>query len=109
MPRFSPEFAAMLSDLHARIARVVEVAREEGRAHGLDEIRSLVGGGAAASPVRRGPGRPRGSRNLASAAAAPAAGPKKRRKNSWSGLTPEQRLARVNAIRKGKGLPPKSA
>ena len=33
----------------------------------------------------------------------------KKRKNSWSGLSAEARLARVNAIRKGRGLPPKSA
>lgn len=34
---------------------------------------------------------------------------KKRKANSWAGLTPAQRLARVNEIRKGKGLPAKAA
>ena len=41
--------------------------------------------------------------------AAKAAKPKtksgKPRKNPWANLTPEQRLKRVNAIRKGRGLP----
>lgn len=32
---------------------------------------------------------------------------KAKRKNPWANLTPEQRLARVNAIRAGRGLPPK--
>lgn len=35
--------------------------------------------------------------------------PKKKRRSSWAGLTPEQKLQRVNAIRKGRGLPPKEA
>lgn len=35
--------------------------------------------------------------------------PKKKRRNPWANLTPEQRQARVNAIRKGKGLPPTGA
>src|ERR1041385_4204183 len=104
MPRTSPEFAALVSDLHARLARVVEAAHQEGRAQALGEIRSLVGSGA---PVKRGPGRPRGSKNRPKAAAA--SKPRRRRKNSWSGLSPEARLARINAIRKGRGLPPKTS
>ena len=31
----------------------------------------------------------------------------KPRKNPWANLTPKEHLARVNAIRKGRGLPPK--
>lgn len=31
------------------------------------------------------------------------------RRNPWADMTPEQRLARVNAIRKGRGLPPRKA
>ena len=53
---------------------------------------------------RRRPGRPR-------KAVAAEASPRRRkgglRRNPWEGLSDEQRLARVNAIRKGKGLPPK--
>ena len=104
MPRPSSEFAALVSDLHARIARVVEAAHQHGRAQALTEIRSLVGSG---TPMNRGPGRPRGSKNKPKAAAAMK--PRKRRRNSWAGLTPAERLARVNAIRKGTGLPPRSA
>ena len=33
----------------------------------------------------------------------------KPRKSGWSNYTPEQRLARVNAIRKGRGLPLRKA
>ena len=102
MPQSSSELAALVSDLHARLARVVEAAHEEGRAQALGEIRSLVGGGAPAAPVHRGPGRPRGSKN------APKAGKSDGRRNSWAGMTPAARLARINSIRKGKGLPPRS-
>ncbi len=98
----SPETSALVADLHARVGRVVEAARQEGRARALNEIRSLVAGGAVA---KRGPGRP----PKAAAAGAPSK-PKKRdgRANSWSKLTPEARLARVNSLRKAKGLPPRS-
>lgn len=37
------------------------------------------------------------------------AAPARRCKNPWAGLSPAARLARVNAIRKGRGLPAKSA
>jgi hypothetical protein len=94
------ETSVLLDDLKARLERLTDVARQEGRAQALNEIRSLVGGDVA---VKRGPGRPPKAETMA----APAQ-PRKRRRNSWSGLTPEQRLVRVNAIRKGKGLPPKS-
>lgn len=43
----------------------------------------------------------------AALAAAPVAR-KKKRKNGWAGLTPAQRLARINGIRKGKGLAPRT-
>ena len=99
MPRLKNESSVLLADVQRRIEAIVEAARQEGRADALGQIRSLVGGPAAA--VKRGPGRP--------PKAASAAAPKKRRKNSWSGLTAEQRLARVNAIRKGKGLAPRES
>jgi len=51
-------------------------------------------------------GRPFGSKNKPKTTAS--AMPKQKRKNSWAGLSPAARLARVNAIRKGKGLPPRS-
>jgi hypothetical protein len=104
MPRPASETSALVADLTSRLARIIDAARAEGRSRALAEIQSLVGGGA---PAKRGPGRPRGSRNQPKAATAK---PKKRdgRRNSWSGMTPAARLARINAIRKGKGLPPRS-
>ena len=93
------ETSALLQDLTARMNRLVEVAVRQGREDALAEVRSLVGGG----EVKRGPGRPPKAATVGSASGMP----KKRRKNSWAGLSPEKRLARVNAIRKGKGLPPK--
>jgi len=105
MPSPSNELSALVSDLHARLTHVLEVARADGNARALRKIESLFGGGASA---KRGPGRPLGSKNRPKTAVA--ATPKKRdgRSNSWSRLTPTQRLARVNAIRKAKGLPPRS-
>jgi hypothetical protein len=106
MPRPASEPSDLVADLHARLDRLLEVARAEGRDEALANIRALVGGGAA--PARRGPGRPRGSKNKPKADGAPAK-PSGRRKNPWAGLSAEERLARVNAIRKGRGLPPKTA
>ena len=99
MTRVANETAALVADLWSRLEQLAEVARAEGRSQALANLQSVLAGGA---PVRRGPGRPKGSRNKPKTAAA-----RKPRKNSWSGLSPAQRLARVNAIRKGRGLPPK--
>lgn len=124
MARIKEESAALLADLTSRLERLVAAARKEGREDALTEVRALVGGAvgavtAAAAPARRGPGRPRkivGEAKPAKAEKAPKAGkaPKAKRaksksprKNPWADLTPEQRLARVNAIRVGRGLPPK--
>lgn len=104
MARMKNETSALLSDLHRRIDDLVAAARSEGRDEALGHIRSLVAGGA--MPVKRGPGRPPKS---ASSAFAAEAKPKKRRKNSWAGLSPAARLARINAIRKGKGLAPRES
>ena len=103
MPRIANETAALIADLKSRLDRVVQTAIAEGHAQALIEIRSLVGGEAA---QKRGPGRPRGSKNQPKATARRKSG--KPRKNPWAGLSPAERLARVNAIRKGRGLPPKS-
>jgi hypothetical protein len=107
MAQLNNEAATLLSDLTSRLEQLVAVATQEGRDAAIAEIRNLVGGGAV-GVVKRGPGRPKGSTNAPNSAAVPAK-PKKKRKNSWAGLSAEARLARVNAIRKGKGLPPKSA
>ena len=105
MPRSASETSAVLADLHRRLQNVIAATRAEGHATALNEIRSRAGGGA---PMKRGPGRPKGSKNQIATATT---GKKPRRKgqSSWAGLTPAQHLARVNAIREGRGLPPKSA
>ena len=101
MPRPANDVAALVADLKSRLDRLAATARADGRTVALAQLQSLLGGGV----VRRGPGRPKGSRNKPNAAAV--AKPKQKRKNSWAGLSPAARLKRVNAIRKGKGLPPR--
>lgn len=101
MPRPANDIAALVADLKSRLDRLADTARSDGRAQALQSLQSVLAGGA---PVRRGPGRPKGSKNRPKAAK-----PRKARKNSWAGLSPAERLARVNAIRKGKGLPPRSS
>lgn len=105
MPRIEEETSTLLAELTGRFERLVAAARQEGRDAALGEVRSLVGGAAPANVVvRRGPGRPKGSTSdPKSDALAP---DKQKRRNSWDGLSAEARLARVNAVRKGKGLPP---
>lgn len=105
MPRIANETSAILADIQSRLEKLVEAARQEGRTDALEEVRALVGGGAAL-PARK-PGRPKGSGSKTTAKKTTKS--KKPRKNPWANLTPEQRLARVNAIRVGRGLPPKKA
>ena len=99
MPRVANDTAALVADLKTRLDRLAEIARSEGRTQALESLKFVLAGGA---PVRRGPGRPKGSRNKPKTAKS-----RKPRKNPWAGLSPAARLARVNAIREGKGLPPK--
>ena len=108
MARTAENSTSMAADLARRLANLVAAAKAEGRAEALAELRQLVAGGAA--PAKRGPGRPKGSRNKPKAGGtAKAAKSGKKRKNPWAALSAEQRLARVNAIRKGRGLAPKTA
>jgi hypothetical protein len=90
--------SVLLADLKNRIDTILAAARKQGHDEALANIRALVGE-TGVSSGRRGPGRPKDSMNK----------PRRARKNSWTGLSPDDRLARVNAIRKGKGLPPRSA
>ncbi len=92
MPRPRSDTGAGLADLQKRLKSLVETARKEGRADALAEVRSLVGGAVA----KRGPGRPRKVTK---------AKRKKKRKNPWANLTPKERLKRINAMRRGRGLP----
>ena len=83
------------TDLMARLERLIATARAEGRREALDEVRQLVGG---AEP--REPGRLAESK--------PARKTGKTRRNPWEGLSPAERLAKVNALRVGRGLAPKA-
>lgn len=103
MPRPNEDTKTLVADFTARLEKLVAAARSEGREAALTEVRALVGGAVnvAATAPRRG-------RKPGSGAAPKAAKPAKtkgKRKNPWAGLSPEARLARVNAIRKGRGLP----
>lgn len=97
MARIAEDSKSLAADLAARLDRLIAAARKEGREEALHEVRSLVGGAVA---MKRGPGRP-----PKSGAPAASAKPRKKRKNPWAALSPADRLARVNAIRKGRGLP----
>lgn len=102
MPPTKETARSILDDVVDRLERLVEAARATGRGAALGEVRSLLDG--AAAPRRRA-GRPARAPAKRKAARRKSSGP---RKNPWAGLTPEARLARVNAIRKGRGLPPKT-
>lgn len=102
MPRMKNETSTLIADLKSRLDRIVETARAEGRTRALAEIQALVGGGL---PVKRGPGRPPKS---SYAVAAPAAKPRKKRKNPWASMSAEQRADRVRKMLAGRGLKPKS-
>jgi hypothetical protein len=95
MPRIKNETDALLADLTARIGRLVETAKQEGRDDALAEVRQLTGATAASGKRARRSAKPAKPRSA------------KPRKNSWANLTPKARLARINAMRKGRGLPPK--
>jgi hypothetical protein len=101
MARLKEDTKTLIADLSARLAKLVEVAKKEGRESALTEVRALVGGA-----VNIGGGARRGRKPAAEKAEKPAKAKRKgKRKNPWAGLSPEARLARVNAIRKGRGLP----
>ena len=97
MPRIANNSDAILTDLQGRLARLVATAKQEGRDEALSQVRSLVSGGAATPTGKRG------RKPVAAKTARKKS--KKPRKNPWADLTPAQRLKRINAIRKGRGLP----
>ena len=115
MPRTAEDSKFLAADLAGRLARLVAAAKQEGRDAALAEVRSLIAGTEGGdgpsghAPVARKRGRPLGSTNKPRTDA-PAKAPKsgKSRKNPWAALSPADRLARVNAIRKGRGLAPKT-
>lgn len=78
------------------ISELVESAKMAGRAEAFAEMKSRLDGmNSVAKPVHR-------------AAAKKSAPTKAKKRGGWSGLTPEARLARINAIRKGRGLAPRT-
>src|SRR5262245_27191276 len=106
MPR-TTDAAVKLEQAFQAIRDVVANAKESGRAEALATIQGLIEG-RNRDMAKRGPGRPKGSKNKPKGVTKSGKSGKKR-KNSWAGLSPAEKLARVNAIRKGRGLPPKTA
>lgn len=96
-----PDREAVKARIVAMIDDLMEEARKQGMAEATDNLVQMLMSGR-----KRGPGRPPKNATTSSNVGG-AQKPGKKRKNSWSGLSAEQRLARVNAIRKGKGLPPR--
>jgi hypothetical protein len=114
MPRTAASTKSLVAEFTSNLERIVAAAHAEGRDAALAEVRGLIGGGASLAGslvVAQRRGRPFGSKNKApgAAAKAPKAKRAKARRSSWAGLSPEARLARVNAIRVGRGLAPKTA
>lgn len=102
MPRIANETGALLADLEKRLARLVDVARKEGREEALAEVRALVAGGAGAAK----PGR-KTTKKAAQKAAKKTSKPRKKRKNPWDSMTPAQRKERIRKMQAGRGLKPK--
>ena len=102
MPKKRRATSALVSDFESSLRQLVAAAKSEGRAGALADVRGLVSGdGAKAAGNTRGSHRSRGP------GAAQRTAKESARKNPWADLTPQQRLKRVNAIRKGRGLKPK--
>jgi len=93
MPRIANRTDALLSDLGKRLASLVQTARSEGREEALADLRNLVGSG----PAKRG--RPAGKTVKKRRKSG------KPRKNPWAKYTAAEKLARINKMRKGRGLP----
>ena len=103
MPRLKNDTDILVRDLVARLEKLVATARREGRESALAEVRSLVAGGG-----KQGGGSDKPARRKRRAAKRKRKSSKPR-KNPWLGLTPRQRLKRINAMRKGRGLPLKKS
>ena len=98
MPRLKADLNGLMTEFKARLAAVIDAARVEGRTNALAQIQKAVGGRNISPKTRR-------PRKRKAKATKNKSG--KKRKNPWAGLSPEMKLARVNAIRKGRGLEPK--
>lgn len=117
MPRIAENTDSLLADLRTRMERLIDVAKKEGRDEALADLRHLVAGGSApraASRERKAPEKAEKAEKAEKTDKAEKKASDKKltaagRKNPWAGLSPEARLARVNAIRKGRGLPLKTS
>ncbi len=98
MARMKASLDGLIEDFRKRLSVVIEEARDTGRADAMAEIQRAVGGRMNRAMGKRRSGRPAKAKMRKSG---------KKRKNPWAGLSPEKKLERVNAIRKGRGLPPK--
>ena len=96
MPRIANNTDALLKDLIARLEKLVDTARQEGREDALADVRSLVDGGATRRGAAAGTGESKPRKKST-----------KPRKNPWADMTPEQKQARVRKMLAGRGLKPK--
>ena len=103
MPRTSLVPAGLAAEFDALLRRLAAACKDAGREEALAQMRAVFDGAA----PRRGLGRPRGSKNKPKASKPARRKSGRKRKNPWTGLSPEARLKRINAIRKGRGLPTK--
>jgi hypothetical protein len=87
-----------LDQMRDALADLIEEAKEAGR----EEVRAAIQGAMSdEAPAPKG-----ASKKPAKARKAPAA--KKKRKNPWETMTPEQREERVRKMLAGRGLKPKA-
>ena len=98
MPRVANNTDAQMKDLIARLEKLVETARKEGRDEALADVRKVVEG--EATTTKR-------SRKAPAKAKKPRKKSKKPRKNPWANMTPEQKKERVRKMLAGRGLKPK--
>lgn len=88
-----------IEDIDTLVKSREDAAYARGREDALAEIRGIVNGGTKPAPKPK-----------AKPASKPKPKPKsKAKKNPWADLTPAARLKRVNAIRVGRGLPPRKS
>ncbi len=99
----------LLNELTDGLARLVAAARDEGREGALAELRGVLGETGGAKATRGGKRGRKAASTKTSAKKTKRTKSGKKRKNPWANLTDERRLARVNAIRKGRGLPLKKS
>lgn len=89
-----------VEDIRALVEKREKAAYERGQQAVRDEIAQALDGGRRKTRRTSRPTVKFSKKKLPS---------RKQRKNPWANMTPEQKLERVNAIRKGRGLPPRKS